>query len=201
MKKTFSILLALVLVLALSAPAFADVPATGGTSQDVTATYVPAVEGGMTGTVYAVTITWTPNTMSDLTYNGGSEATYVWNAGTLQYEVSAGNNIAEGWTGSTGYQVTITNKSNADVTAAVAATANYSLTAERTGDEDKTLERADKAIYEKGEEQHYWTDTATQGTATTMTVTYTYSDKGGATAPEAPSGNSVTVGTITVSLS
>lgn len=200
MKKTFSILLALVLVLALSAPAFADVPATGGTSQDVTATYVPAVEGGMTGTVYDVTITWTPNTTSNLTYNGGSEATYRWNAGTLKYEVSEGNNIAEGWTGSTGYQVTITNKSNADVKATVTATANYDLTAERTGDEDKTLERADKAIFEKGD--HYWADVAAQGTATAMTVTYTYSDKdNAATAPEAPSDTSVTVGTITVSLS
>ena len=199
MKKTISIMLALVLVLALAIPAFAVEPTTGEKSQEVTATYVAAVDGGTPGTVYNVTITWTQNETHDLTYNGGSQATYKWNADTLKYEVSDGTNTEAGWSGSTGYKVTVTNRSNANVTVNVSAEANYGLTASANGATNATLDRADQAIYNSNSDGNYWTNDAS-GVATSMEVTYTYSNTGSATAPENASSSSITVGKITVSL-
>lgn len=198
MKKNISILLALVMVLALSVPAFAVEPTTGSRTQDVTATYIPAVEGGVPGTVYNVTITWTPNDVNDLTYSGGSQATYRWDASSLKYVIDDGTDTAAGWSGSTGYKVTVTNNSNADVEVTVDATALYELTATAEGAESATLYRADQSIANSG--GNYWTNGDT-GSATNMEVTYTYSDTGDAIAPEVTSSTSITVGTITVSLS
>lgn len=197
MKKNISILLALVMVLALSVPAFAVEPTTGSPSQEVTANYTAAVEGGEPGTVYNVTITWTPNNVNDLTYSGGSQATYKWDASSLKYVVSEGSDAEAGWSGSTGYKVTVTNNSNADVDVTVGATALYGLTATVDGDENVKLNRADHDIYSSGGK--YWTSGDT-GVATNMEVTYTYSDTGAAYAPEVTSSTSITVGTITVSL-
>ena len=202
MKKTFSILLALALVLALSATAFAaDVEPNEGSakSQEVTANYSPAVEAEAPGTVYNVTITWTKNATANLAYDGGSQATYVWDAEDLQYKISEGTyDVEAGWSGSTGYEVTVTNRSNADVNVKVTATNTYDLDKKVDGEESTTLIRADKTIADNGEK--YWA-TGAKGTATSLKVTYTYSATDSATAPENASGNSVTVGTITVSLS
>lgn len=113
MKKTISILLALVLVLSLSVPAFAEPYTTGSgttTSEDVTATFVDGSTGEVAKSYY-VNVSW--EVSSSLTYTAG-DTTLTWNAEEMQYESSTEEGT---WTGEATVKVTITNKSNAAISA------------------------------------------------------------------------------------
>lgn len=129
MKKLLSIVLALAMVLALGVTAFAEeVPAgniTGETSGTVTATY----NGGEDSTpaVYAVNITW--NIDSTLAYSTAG-TTYTWNAETLKYGTA--ENGTAGWSGTASVTVTVTNRSNQSVNAAVTQTPGAGLTLNNT---------------------------------------------------------------------
>lgn len=194
MKKYLIALLALVMMFALAVPALAEVTPTGNTEQEVTAGYV-AAENIEAAPVYRVTIDWTPKTGDTaLTYTG-EKTTYTWDTVGLNY--TASTTAAAGWSGETGYEVKVTNYSNAEVGAAVSATANYSLTVTATGEETMTLPSA--AVDSEGEIDY--TETEKKGTAQTKSVTYTYKDGGSATAPEAPAASTVTIGKITVTVS
>ena len=129
MKKTISILLALVMVLALSIAAFAEdiTPNSGNKSQEVTAQYVEGTADNP-GTVYHVTIEWTPGD-NTLAYTDGTAA-YRWDPETLTYLSVEEGGTAPGWTGSAQYTVTVTNKSNAAVTAQVSWQDNEGITAD-----------------------------------------------------------------------
>lgn len=117
MKKTISILLALVLVLALSATAFAansiepNVSGTGkATTGDVTASYTDGTTGEV-AKAYYVTVSWDVD--SSLAYTAGN-TTLTWNAEEMKYEGTTGDGM---WSGAATVKVTVTNKSNAAITA------------------------------------------------------------------------------------
>ena len=110
MKKFLTLIFTLAFVISLATvPAFADTidSATGSDSRDVKATYNA---GTSDTTIYSVTITWGA---MDFTYNDGA-----WDPETHTYDAS--------WT-ATGNTVTVTNHSNAAVTAKLTYTAaqNY----------------------------------------------------------------------------
>ena len=118
MKKTLSILLSIVLMFALAIPVFAaeetsvtDLPANPAPNHDVTATYTPGqnVSGG---TVYHVTVAW--DIQSDLTYTQGN-TTYTWNTDSTKYE--KGEPAEDKWSGKATVTITVTNRSNAAITA------------------------------------------------------------------------------------
>lgn len=188
MKKYLIALLALVMMFALAIPVFAVEP-EGEVNQDVTAGYVAAedIDGGK---VYRVTIAWQANAGEPaLTYTG-EKTTYTWNTESLNYEAST--TAEAGWTGSTGYTVKVTNYSNAEVNASVAASNNYDLTLEATGATSATLGSAAEDIH--------FTDTDTTGEAKSATFTYTYSANDDASAPTDVETSVVTIGTITVTI-
>lgn len=198
MKKVTSLLLALVMALALAVPAFAvDItPNAGEPSKNVEATYTaPVNQDG--GNVYYFTVTWAENEKKDLTYTG-EDATYTWDGSTMKYTKAVNNADKVGWTGSAGYTVTITNQSNDSISATTSAKANFNLKAAVTaGNETATLESAAKNIE--------FTDTTTQGVATTKVTTYTFSNAGNdtSTAPEAKdvqTNGKVIAGTINVTV-
>ena len=123
MKRIFSILLALTLMLALAVPAFAADPSWNGSawdpadgdSKDVTASYTTS-DDDVTHTYYA-TITWS---VPFFTYN--FEGTmYTWQTGTLNYK-------ATGKTGTAGWDaaekditLTVTNRSDMAINCSAAA--------------------------------------------------------------------------------
>ena len=131
MKKVMALVCSLALVLTLAAvPAFAaEITAIGGTAtHDVTATYKAGgsggTGGGAGGTVYSVDITW-----GDMAFTYTSASTGTWNPETHSYD----NASEGGWTvdSANGNKVTVTNHSNAAVTATIkydAATGYESIT-------------------------------------------------------------------------
>ena len=113
MKKIVALILTLALAFALATvPAFAATieSAAGSDSHEVTATYHAGDSGN---TVYKVTLTWGA---MDFTYTDGD-----WNPNTHSYDTSDAS-----WS-ATGNTVTVTNHSNAAVTATLAYNAepNY----------------------------------------------------------------------------
>ena len=197
MKRIFSILLALTLMLALAVPAFATTiePTQGESSKEVTASFTKAVSNDG-GKVYYFTIDWTttPNTLA---YEG-KNATYNWDGENMIYKETVNNSSTMGWTGSATYKVTVTNKSNDAVTVTTAATAKYDLVATPTESESQV---AASAAMKDGSEIAY-TNITHKGTSTTAQVTYTYEDTNDKdTAPTGVSENgTITVGTITVTV-
>lgn len=124
MKKTLALLLTLAMVLSLAiVPAAAatttdNITATGGTAtHDVTATYRTSSSGSTGGgTVYSVDIAWGDMAF---TYTAGSAGT--WNPNT--HTVTGGTGGAWAPDTSDGNKITVTNHSNAEVTASLTYTA------------------------------------------------------------------------------
>ncbi len=123
MKKTLALILTLAMVLSLAiVPAAAatttdNITTTGGTAtHDVTATYRTSSSGSTGGgTVYSVDIAWGDMAF---TYTAGSAGT--WDPAT--HSVAGGTSGA--WTpdSSDGNKITVTNHSNAEVTASLTYT-------------------------------------------------------------------------------
>lgn len=117
MKKALSLILALAMVMSLGISAMA-VTHTGNGSQDVDADFKEGTVSD-TGVIYSVHIEW--NSIAKLTYTEG-DTTYRWDAANQKYVVASSTESE--WSGGA-FKVTITNKSNAAIT----ATASYTDTA------------------------------------------------------------------------
>lgn len=106
MKKFFSALLALMMVLAMGIPTYAaTIGSNGGTqSIDVKAKYVDSTSSN---TIYSIDVSWGA---MEFTYT--ASGTQVWNPETHEYTSS----VSGAWTGS-GNQVAVTNHSNTGITA------------------------------------------------------------------------------------
>ena len=182
MKKTISIMLALVLVLALSVTAFAaditNVTDGNTASQTVTATYVPGTVGA-TATVYSVTISWEGS--STITYSA-ADGGYVWDPQSLTY---SGEVKEAGWSGEAQYTITVANRSNAAVNAAASWNATNNITSTYTDSGSITVASAAPAIPTKG----------AQGTEQKDTITASISNVSGPAISE-----NTAVGTITVTI-
>ena len=120
MKKFWSILLTLSLVLTLSVSVFAGEEtfqgSTGSGNVGITAGYEAAtdnknaIQNGTEGKVYYLTLSWEQN--GNISYNAG-KTTYTWNQGQLQYTSSVSD---KGWTvTNANVVITATNRSNRDV--------------------------------------------------------------------------------------
>ncbi len=119
MKKIMSLVLALALVLSMGVTVFAGeatvgdstgtIPANSNTV-NVTANYVPG-ENVSAGTKYLVNVSWTVS--GNLTYKDKTK-TYTWDTGKMQYEHTA-TAEAGTWSGGATVDLTVTNKSNADI--------------------------------------------------------------------------------------
>lgn len=202
MKRIFSILLALTLMLALAVPAFAadtttyqdfnTNPQTG--SKDVTASYATAATPDP-GTTYYFTITWEANAGSNLTFTRGTDG-YKWDGASMKYVADSDKNVKDKWSGSAGYKVTVTNQSNTSVFVKTSTTNTYGLNL--TGS-DLNQELTTAAV--KGGTAITVGDTMTQGTKQEAETTYTYAAQDGATSPAADVTTSFKVGTITVKVS
>lgn len=110
MKKLASIILALAMVMALSTTAFAVTMSTGEQDIDVQAKYQ---DDTTTGTVYSVDITW-----GAMKFTYTETGTVTWNPVDHSYSRETSGT----WTPE-GNTVTVTNHSNAEVTASFAFTA------------------------------------------------------------------------------
>lgn len=211
MKKVLSMILALTMVLALALPAMADTIDTwpaGTTSkestQNVTASYTGESHTVKEGDVLYFTITWTANATETALAYTGEQATYTWDGANMKYKKNTDTGdgyVAAGWYGSTGYTVEVKNQSNIDLKVTNSASNTYNLGLTQSVDDavaatyavnTKVLEKASKNVPFEGENA--------KGTATTVKVSYTYAaPTDGATTPEAPtSGETLTVGTLTV---
>ena len=188
MKKVLSVLLAVVMLLALAMPAFAADDITSGSgsateTQPVTATYEDATTSA--GTVYYVTISW-QTTENTLKYKAGNTA-YTWDGATMKYQ--SGSVTGNGWEGTAKVQVTVTNQSNAEITANASWAQASGLTVACSFDNASVdVESAAKDI-------GTITDGAT-GAAQTKTITATIAAPTNGTI----SSTGATVGTITVSI-
>lgn len=189
MKRTLSIFLAVVLTFALAIPAFAaedgatDAEGKGSSSQTVTAEYVGNTEDKDVATVYYVTVDW--NVTSTLKYSDGT-TTYTWNTEDTKY---VANTEEQGWTGTATVEITVTNKSNADITATATWANAEDITAECTfaNDGKVTVESAAKDVEVAD---------GAKGEAQTGTITATVATPAEGTISE----NNATVGTITVTI-
>jgi len=152
MKKLFSLLLALSLVLALGVTAFADDTLTGAGSGsvDVSADYTAAsnntadILSGAAGTkIYSINIAWTEDS-NNIVYNGGT-TTYAWSTANQKYEVST-SDVGKGWTGTAAYTITVTNYSNASVGASAAWSTQNGVTVSASVGADITVGSAAAGI-------------------------------------------------------
>lgn len=119
MKKIMSLVLALALVLSMGVTVFAKDVTVGNDADtipensntvNVTANYVPG-ENVSAGTKYLVNVSWTVS--GNLTYKDKTK-TYTWDTGNMQYELTD-TAEAGAWSGSATVDLTVTNKSNADI--------------------------------------------------------------------------------------
>ena len=205
MKKALSMILVLTMVLALALPAMAvDLEPSNGASktQDVNATFTGKTE---TPTVcYYVTITWAADNSNTLAYTG-KQGTYTWSGENMKYTDTTPDSAQAKWTGAATYKVTVSNRSNADVSASVVASeTKYGITVSKTGDTIATLGRADDKLKDNIDKA---AKDQTEGTATNLETTYTYSTASATGDPTADAqtgtdGNKyVQIGTITVTIS
>lgn len=210
MKKALSMILVLTMVLALALPAMAaetNVPTNGDTSKNVTATY-NAPQNRISGKVYTATITWkaAEGTGDPLTFTGAVTA-YVWNPTNMQYEKKdnvEGMSAAAKWSGSAGYEVTVTNQSNAEIAYNVTATNDYNLTLTGSDKDNTVFTTIDNPVPgitdEKvaGTEQGAANGEAAKATKDTKAVTYTASDN--ASTNVSLTNQELVVGKITVTI-
>lgn len=148
MKKLIGMILALVMVFSLSMTAMAaDVDAgdiSGGTSQNVTATYEGTTAGEI-ATVYYVNIAWAAGE-NTLKYTN-NQATYAWDAEQCKYVVANAGDVAQnGWSGSAVYTVTVTNKSNATIYATPSVVGATDITANGAYSEGTPVKWADNKL-------------------------------------------------------
>lgn len=202
MKKVLSFVLALVMVLALSVTAFAadytynDVTTPKENNVEVTADYTAGsdTEGA---TTYKFNVSWEPTT--DLKYVG-EQAKYVWDTSdstNLHYKKTVENETEAGWKGSYTLAVTVTNYSNAALSLKTTATTDQDLDITNTGDKEQTV--ANAAVDSSKNEIHY-TNIEAKGSEQTASVSYTFAPKTGAKAPSNASGNSITVGNVSITV-
>lgn len=119
MKKIMSLVLALALVLSMGVTVFAEeatvgdstgtIPANSNTV-NVTANYV-AGKNVSAGTKYLVNVSW--NVSGTLTYTDKTK-TYTWSTTDMKYELTDTAETGT-WTGDATVDLTVTNKSNADI--------------------------------------------------------------------------------------
>ena len=122
MKKAISLTLALALAMTMTAFA-ADINVDNNTI-DVGASYTG---GGVSvsGTVYSVKLTWTA--IENISYDAGTTA-YKWDAAQLKYVEDDTKSVDAGWNkGETSCTITVTNSSNAAVTATAAFSAKENI--------------------------------------------------------------------------
>jgi len=169
MKKALTVLLAVLLILSMSTVAFAAAP---GDSEniDVTGKYNSTTTEG---TVYSVDITWENMTF---TYNETTEK--IWNAADHSYTV-----VTTGEWDKTTADITVTNHSNATVT----ATVNYSAVEDTdiTGTLNNTEKTLAAGVEGKPEEA--------DALVATLTISGTPTD--------AVTNTGVKIGSITITLS
>ena len=211
MKKALSMILVLTMVLALALPAMAaeaNVPTNGDTSKNVTATY-NAPQNRISGKVYTATIAWNAaeGTGEALTFTGATTA-YVWNPDKMQYEQKdnvKGTSAAAKWTGSAGYVVTVTNKSNADIAYNVTATNDYNLMLTGSDKDNTVFTTIDNPVSGITDGNVAGTGKGAAGgvaaDATTGTKTVTYAANATATTENVtPTSDGLVVGKITVTI-
>lgn len=137
MKKIMSLVLALALVLSMGVTVFAanvtvgngaDTIPENSNTVNVTADYV-AGENVSAGTKYLVNVSW--NVSGTLTYKDKTK-TYTWNTNDMQYQLTHTADTGT-WTGNATVDLTVTNKSNADISVEcsdVAKPAGLNMTAQ-----------------------------------------------------------------------
>lgn len=152
MKKVLSLIAALSLTLSMSATVFAagTGPAIGdvtkNNTQDIAITAQYTKGENKIPTVYNVTVSWEKT--GNLQYTVGSD-TYDWQTDSLTYKTTRGTGE---WTGKTAQvDITVTNRSNADVKASVSVTSSLTLTDEKPA--DVVVPTAAKGLTETGEAQ------------------------------------------------
>ena len=106
MKRIISFTLALASALALAAPAMAEEATIGQGSQNIEV-YAKYEDGSTTGTVYSVDISW-----GDMQFTYAKSGSRTWDPSDHTYDDST----TSAWTAD-GNTITVTNHSNADVTA------------------------------------------------------------------------------------
>ena len=205
MKKLIGMILALVMVFSLSVTAMAaegswDGTTQTGTTQDVSATYNTGSEISWGDTIYSVTIAW--EAVGTITYNAGNGVVYQWDAANTKYIIK--NEATEGaWNLTNGNEsgkefvgmiITVTNKSNANVSATVTATPNATLgvTGSVEGETTRNINSAAPA-----------NPNAENLTGSAQSEIFNYKITAIANEPTAPAQGetTVTVTTITVNLS
>ena len=208
MKKILSILLAVLMLAALSVTAFATNYTEGepynetlpslsaaDATKSVYASSVTDHSTALDNTAhYYFTVAWTES--NALVYNGGI-TTYIWNAEEAKYVPdTTRTEVGRGWSGNATYGITITNQSNASIwsSESFACTAAYTggFTQTLTGDPVQEMTSAATSV-----ETNYADGTA--GVPTTATYTAVISPA--ANYKEAITNTSTAVGTITLSVS
>lgn len=138
MKKLWSVILALTLVMAMAAPAFAAEQSFGGNGSGevgITAGYTAASDNkDSVGTIYALTLSWEQT--GTLAYNGG-KTTYTWNQSSVSYDSKV---TEKGWSGTAAVTIKAQNRSNAAMEVSCGApTAIAGLTISGSYANSKTL--------------------------------------------------------------